>query len=66
MTDRFTEPLVDALRHIHVFETLDEAQRQWLADRMEEAVYEAGAARCSRPEPWPSTWARCLPARSTS
>jgi signal transduction histidine kinase len=43
MTDRLTEPLVDALRHIHVFETLDDGQRGWLAARMEDHIYEAGA-----------------------
>lgn len=43
MTERFSEPLVDALRHVHVFEDLDEDVRQWLASRMEEQVLEAGA-----------------------
>lgn len=42
MTDRFSEPLVDALRHVHVFEDLDDEVRQWLASRMEERVLEAG------------------------
>ena len=42
MTDRFSEPLVDALRHIHVFEDLDDEARQWLASRMQDAVLEAG------------------------
>ena len=47
MTDRFSEPLVDALRHVHVFEDLDDDVRQWLASRMEERVLEAGAEEVS-------------------
>ncbi len=43
MSDPGGEPLVDALRRIHVFEALDQTQRQWLADRMEDGHYEAGA-----------------------
>ena len=42
MNDSRDEPLVDALRRIHVFEGLDDAQRQWLAERMEDAHYAAG------------------------
>jgi signal transduction histidine kinase len=44
MTDdaRLAEPLVDALRHIQVFEDLDASQRQWLAERMEDETFEAG------------------------
>ncbi|MGV3516867.1 sensor histidine kinase [Luteitalea sp.] len=44
MSDPFTVPLVEALRGIHVFEDLDDAQRQWLAGRMAERTYEAGEA----------------------
>jgi signal transduction histidine kinase len=36
------EPLVDALRRIRVFDGLDDSQRQWLAERMEESHYAAG------------------------
>lgn len=39
---RFSEPLVDALRHVHVFEDLTPPQRQWLAERMKERTCEAG------------------------
>ena len=42
MSDRFTEPLVEALAHVHVFEDLDQAQRGWLAARMEEGTFEPG------------------------
>lgn len=44
MTDRFAEPLAEALRHVHVFADLDDAARQWLADRMDDQAFEAGAA----------------------
>jgi CRP-like cAMP-binding protein len=43
MTDRFSEPLVDALRHVHVFEDLDASAREWLAQRMDDQVHEAGS-----------------------
>ena len=39
---RFTAPLNEALRYIKVFEDLDDEQRTWLAERMEESVAEAG------------------------
>ena len=39
MSDPLDEPLADALRRVRVFEGLDDAQRQWLADRMDDAHY---------------------------
>lgn len=39
---RFAAPLVEALRYIQVFEDLDESQRTWLAERMDEQTREAG------------------------
>lgn len=39
MNDSQGEPLVDALKRVRVFEGLDDTQRQWLADRMEDAHY---------------------------
>ncbi|AMY07225.1 Globin-coupled histidine kinase [Luteitalea pratensis] len=42
MSDPQAEPLVDALRRVRVFDGLDDAQRQWLAERMEEAHFEVG------------------------
>jgi signal transduction histidine kinase len=35
------EPLAGALRRVRVFEGVDEGQRQWLADRMEDSRYAA-------------------------
>jgi signal transduction histidine kinase len=51
MSDRFTEPLVDALRYLQVFEDLDRPQRQWLADRMDDIVVEAGIEAFTQGEP---------------
>jgi signal transduction histidine kinase len=42
MSETHREPLVDALRSIKVFDGLDETQRRWLAERMEEAHYAVG------------------------
>jgi len=40
--ERFTAPLIEALRYIQVFEDLDDGQRAWLAERMEDYVGEEG------------------------
>ena len=42
MSDPREEPLVDALGRVRVFDGLDLAQRQWLAERMEQAHFAAG------------------------
>ena len=42
MNDSREEPLVDALRRIKVFEGLDDTQRHWLAERMEDAHFAVG------------------------
>lgn len=51
MTDRFSEPLVDALRHITVFADLEQAERQWLADRMGDEEFAPGTAIFTYGEP---------------
>ncbi len=42
MSDVFTEPLVEALGRVHVFEDLSADQRAWLAARMEDQEFQPG------------------------